>query len=249
MKLSQTLRAARSVLFEAHGVYFVLLKIMVPALILVKVLQELAAMQVIGSVLASVMSLTGLPAEFGIVWATTLLTNMFSGIVVFVGMAGDLSLSVEQVTVLGSLMLIGHSISIEGAVARRAGVPWWVTLASRVGGTLVFGSILHLVYTRFNLLQEPATVVWRMPDTDDSLAFWVLAQLETLVIIYFVILSPAFSTEFNVVRSKKPTGDTMMDVPTRVGSAPDTSRSTVGNFANFYFISVLLVNNARKNGR
>ncbi len=189
VKLSHPLRAARSILFESVKVYGVLLKIMVPALIVVKVLQEFGAMQLIGSVLAPVMSLTGLPAELGIVWATTLLTNMFSGIVVFVGMAGGLSLSVEQVTVLGSLMLIGHSIPIEGAVARRAGVPWWVTIALRVGGALVFGSILHLVYTRFNLLQEPATIVWSMPDADDSLTSWVLAQIETLVIIYFVILS------------------------------------------------------------
>ncbi len=166
-----------------------LLKIMIPALVIVKVLQELGALQVIGSVLAPVMSLTGLPAELGIVWATTLLTNLFSGIVVFVSMAGDLSLSIEQVTVLGTLMLIGHSIPIEGAVARRAGVPWWVTIALRVGGALVLGSLLHAFYTHFNLLQEPATIVWSIPETDDSLTSWTLAQIKTLVMIYFVILS------------------------------------------------------------
>ena len=189
MKLSHSLHAARSLLFESVRVYGVLLKIMIPALVIVKVLQELGALQVIGSVLAPVMSLTGLPAELGIVWATTLLTNLFSGIVVFVSMAGDLSLSIEQVTVLGTLMLIGHSIPIEGAVARRAGVPWWVTIALRVGGALVLGSLLHAFYTHFNLLQEPATIVWSIPETDDSLTSWTLAQIKTLVMIYFVILS------------------------------------------------------------
>lgn len=189
MKLSQTLHSVRSVLFESLRVYGVLLKIMIPALIVVKVLQELGALKIIGLVLAPVMSLTGLPAELGIVWATTLLTNMFSGIVVFASMASELSLSAEQVTVLGSMMLIGHSIPIEGAVARRAGVPWWVTIALRVGGALVLGSILHLVYTRFKLLQDPATIVWSMAGKDESLASWIFAQLEALVIIYFVILS------------------------------------------------------------
>ena len=189
MKLSQTLHSVRSVLFESLRVYGVLLKIMIPALIVVKVLQELGALKIIGLVLAPVMSLTGLPAELGIVWATTLLTNMFSGIVVFASMASELSLSAEQVTVLGSMMLIGHSIPIEGAVARRAGVPWWVTIALRVGGALVLGSILHFVYTRFKLLQDPATIVWSMAGKDESLASWVFAQLEALVIIYFVILS------------------------------------------------------------
>lgn len=199
MKLSQTLHSVRSVLFESLRVYGVLLKIMIPALIVVKVLQELGALKIIGLVLAPVMSLTGLPAELGIVWATTLLTNMFSGIVVFASMASELSLSAEQVTVLGSMMLIGHSIPIEGAVARRAGVPWWVTIALRVGGALVLGSILHFVYTRFKLLQDPATIVWSMAGKDESLASWIFAQLEALVIIYFVILS--LMVLLNILRS------------------------------------------------
>lgn len=189
MKLSQTLLASRAVLIESFAVFGVLLKIMIPALIVVKALQELGAMEAIGTVLAPVMSLTGLPPELGIVWATTLLSNMFSGIVVFAGMAGDLPLSVEQVTVLGSMMLIGHSIPIEGAVARRAGVPWWMTIVLRVGGALVLGGFLHFVYSRFNLLQDPATIVWSVASTDDSLWSWILAQLETLVVIYFVILA------------------------------------------------------------
>jgi len=177
------------VLLESVQVYGVLLKIMVPALIAVKVLQELGAMEVIGSVLAPVMSLVGLPPELGIVWATTLLANMFSGIVLFVGMASDLSLTIEQVTVLGTLMLVGHSLPVEGAVAKRAGVPWWVTIALRVGGALALGMILNYLYTRFNLLQEPATITWSLPDQDASTVSWIFAQIKALIIIYFVILT------------------------------------------------------------
>lgn len=162
---------------------------MIPALIAVKVLQELGVMPVFGALLAPVMSLTGLPAELGIVWATTLLINMFSGIVVFASLANSLSLSVEQVTVLGSLMLVGHSIPIEGAVARRVGIPWWVTIVLRVGGALLLGGVLHLFYSHFHLLQEPATITWIVSSGDDSLASWIIGQLKALIIIYFVILT------------------------------------------------------------
>lgn len=189
VKLSSFLSAARSTVFESIKVYGVLLKIMIPALVVVKLLEELGAMQLIGSVLAPVMYLTGLPAVLGVVWATTLLTNIFSGIVVFVGLAGELSLTVEQVTVLGTLMLIGHSIPIEGAVAKRAGVPWWVTIALRVGGALLLASLLHLFYTYFDLLQEPANIVWSSADSDASLMTWVLAQARTFAMIYLVILT------------------------------------------------------------
>ena len=140
----------RSVLIETAQVYWALLKIMVPALIAVKLLQELGAIDSLGVLLAPIMSLVGLPAILGVVWATTLATNLLTGVVVFFEVAGDYPLTLEQMTVLGTLMLIGHSILIEGAVAKRAGVPWWVTILLRVGGALVLGYLLHLVLLAYS---------------------------------------------------------------------------------------------------
>lgn len=178
-----------TLLRETVQVYGVLLRIMVPALIIVKVLQELGALDLMGVALGPAMALVGLPAVLGIVWATTLLTNMFTGIIVFYDIAAGLELTVEQVTVLGTMMLLAHSIPIEGAVARRAGVPWWVTIALRVGGALALGSLLHLVYSRFDLLQEPLVRVWQPAVSDGSLQSWVFGQLQTLAMVFVVILS------------------------------------------------------------
>lgn len=178
-----------ALLRESIQVYGVLLRIMVPALIIVKLLQELGALELMGLALGPAMALVGLPAVLGIVWATTLLTNMFTGIIVFIDIAAGLSLTVEQVTVLGTMMLVAHSLPIEGAVARRAGVPWWVTLALRVGGALVLGAVLHLVYSSFNLLQEPFVQVWQPTVNDGSLLSWALGQLQALAMVFLVILS------------------------------------------------------------
>ena len=178
-----------TLLRETVQVYGVLLRIMVPALIIVKALQELGALDLMGVALGPAMALVGLPAVLGIVWATTLLTNMFTGIIVFYDIAAGLELTVEQVTVLGTMMLLAHSIPIEGAVARRAGVPWWVTIVLRVGGALALGSLLHLVYSRFDLLQEPLVRVWQPAASDGSLQSWVFAQLQTLAMVFVVILS------------------------------------------------------------
>ena len=178
-----------TLLRETVQVYGVLLRIMVPALIIVKVLQELGALDLMGVALGPAMALVGLPAVLGIVWATTLLTNMFTGIIVFYDIAAGLELTVEQVTVLGTMMLLAHSIPIEGAVARRAGVPWWVTIVLRVGGALALGSLLHLVYSRFDLLQEPLVRVWQPAASDGSLQSWVFGQLQTLAMVFVVILS------------------------------------------------------------
>lgn len=189
MSLSHYWRQLCALLRETVQVYAVLLRIMVPALLIVKVLQELGALDLMGLALGPAMALVGLPAVLGIVWATTLLTNMFTGIIVFYDIAVGLSLTVEQVTVLGTMMLMAHSLPIEGAVARRAGVSWWVTIALRVGGALALGSVLHLLYSQFNLLQEPLVLVWQPAADDGSLAAWGLGQLRALAMVFPVILS------------------------------------------------------------
>ena len=187
--LSNWLFTTRSVLWETVQVYWVLLKVMVPALVVVKLLQEWGAIDGLGVLLSPVMAMVGLPALMGVVWATTLLTNVFTGVVIFLQIAGDMSLTVEQVTVLGTIMLIGHSLPVEGAVARRAGVPWWVTIALRVGGALLLGGILHIIYSRFDLYQMPARIVWQFASTDNSLESWAIVQLNTLALIFFIIFA------------------------------------------------------------
>jgi hypothetical protein len=187
--LSNWLPTMRSVLWEAAQVYWVLLKVMVPALIVVKLLLEWGAIDKLGVLLSPAMSMVGLPPLMGVVWATTLLTNVFTGVLIFMQIAGDMTLTVEQVTVLGTMMLIGHSLPVEGAVARRAGVPWWATIALRVGGALLLGSMLHIIYSRFDLYQMPAQIVWQFATTDNSLQSWVFVQLTTLAFIFFIILA------------------------------------------------------------
>lgn len=178
----------RSVLTETGHVYWALLKILIPALIAVKLLQELGAIDAFGVLLAPVMTLVGLPAILGVVWATTLLTNIITGVVVFFEVAGHYPLTLEQMTVLGTLMLIGHSIPIEGAVAKRAGVPWRVTILLRTGGALLLGYLLHLVYSRIPAFQEPAKIIWQSESSNQSLFAWVLTQLGALAMIFVIIL-------------------------------------------------------------
>lgn len=183
------LAAARSLVGDAMGVYLTLLKILVPTLLVVKGLEMAGAVSWIGAALSPLMGLLGLPDGLGVVWAATLLTNIFAGLVVFFEIAGDMSLSVAQVTVLGALMLVGHSLPVEGAVARRAGVPWPVTLVLRIGGALLLGVLLHHTYTAADLLQEPAEFVWHPGAGSQSPSDWVFAQLQMLGVIFLIILA------------------------------------------------------------
>lgn len=188
--MSATFRAQiTSILHETRVVYLTLLKILVPALIIVKILESIGFTEWLATVLAPLMSLLGLPEELSIVWAATLLTNIYTGMAIFYNLPGDQALTVAQVTVLGTLMVVGHGLPVEGAVARKAGVPWWLTLLLRVGGALILGSLLNLVYQSTGWLQEANQLVWRPEQIDTSLSAWVWAQVQTLATIFIVILA------------------------------------------------------------
>ncbi|MCD1584821.1 nucleoside recognition domain-containing protein [Vreelandella titanicae] len=190
IKIHHLLAWVTHLLQDALRVYLTLLKILIPALLIVKGLELLGVIGWLGTVLAPLMSILGLPEQLGVVWAAALFTNLYTAIAVFLQVAGDMHLSVEQVTVLGALMLVGHSIPVEGAVAKRAGVPWWATLVLRVGGALLLAWLLHCFYSYFGLLQAPVALVWQPSlSTAPTLSSWAIAQLETLALIFVIILA------------------------------------------------------------
>ncbi|MDC8802295.1 hypothetical protein PRZ61_02360 [Halomonas pacifica] len=185
---SRYTRSTVRLLREAWGVYLALLKVMVPALVTVKALEMLGMTEWLGPWLSPLMSPLGLPEPLSMVWAATLLTNIYTGLVIFFEITRDTPLTVAQVTVLGALMAVGHSLPVEGAVARKAGVPWWLTLLLRVGGAWVLGWVLHISHTLGDWLQHANHVVWAPSPRDATLVAWLQDQAMTLAMIFVVIL-------------------------------------------------------------
>ncbi len=176
-----------SIIKDIAHVYITLLKIMVPALLVVKGLALLGAIEWISELLGPVMKLVGLPSSMGIVWATTLLTNIYGGMVVFFELAASEALTVSQVTVLGCMMLIAHALPVEAAIAKKAGVRWRATLTIRIVGALIFGAILNILYKTGGYLQQPNQLMWQPELVDLSLLDWGLEQLKTLLMVLVVI--------------------------------------------------------------
>lgn len=176
-------------LHDALSSYLVLIRLMVPALIIVKALDMVGGTQLLASLLEPVMHLVGLPAEVGIVWAAAMLTSIYTSLAIFADMSFDVPLTVAQVSVLGTMILIAHSLPVEGAVAKATGVPWPATLVIRLGGALIVGSLLHAWYSGTGTLQEPAVMLWRPEASDPSLLAWGLTQLRALGMIFLIILA------------------------------------------------------------
>ncbi len=168
-------------------VYWTLLKIMLPALVIVKVLDDIGGTQWLAVMLSPVMALVGLPESMGIVWATAMLANIYTAMAVFFSQVNQDPLTVAQVTVLGSMILLAHGLTVEAAVAKAAGISWWFTLSLRIGGALLLGYLLHFTYEEMSVLQQPSQLVWQPEDVDSDWLTWGKAQLKTLVFIFIVI--------------------------------------------------------------
>jgi hypothetical protein len=181
-------KEVNEVLKETGSTYFTLIKILIPISIIVKILSYFGAIEVIGAYLAPTMGLVGLPGEFGLVWATTMVANIYGGLLVFVQLTLTSTYSVAQVTVLGGMMLIAHTLPVEARIAQKAGVRLWFTLTLRILGAFVFGFILNTIFTTFNLFQENSIVIWTTENIDPTFFNLLLNELRYYFIIFLIIL-------------------------------------------------------------
>lgn len=189
----------RELATEIYQVSWTLFKLMIPALIVVKVLEELGFVAYLGVLLEPLMAIVGLPESMGLVWATTILTNIYAGMLVFFYAQQGEAMTVAQVTVIAGLMLMAHGLPVEARIAQQAGVRLRVTLLLRIGGGFLFGWLLHKIYSLGGWLQQPNELLWQPPAVDNSLLGWGKAQLESLLIIQLIVI--VLLTVLKVLRS------------------------------------------------
>ncbi|GLQ32132.1 hypothetical protein [Litoribrevibacter albus] len=174
---------------EIWGVSTTLFKIMIPTLLVVKALEMMGLLDYLAIASGPLMSLVGLPESMGIVWVTTLFTNIYTGMLVFFYAQQAEPLTVAQVTIISLLMLIAHALPIEARIARQAGIRIRFTLLLRLGGGLILAAILNQLYLAFDYLQQPSELIWQPELPDTSLWAWVKSQAESLLMIQLIIIA------------------------------------------------------------
>lgn len=160
MHLAPLPAAAFATARDALRVWWTLMRIMVPVMVVVKLAADFGAIPLLAGLFEPAMSLVGLPAEMGVVWAAACLTTIYGGIAVLPTVLPEASLTGAQMTVLGTMVLVAHSLPVEGRICQRAGTALAVQTVLRLAGALVFGMLLHVVYGGFGLLQQPLDLSW-----------------------------------------------------------------------------------------
>lgn len=168
---------------------FDLFKVIIPIIIIIRVLERIGVIKYLGIALAPVMELVGLPGQTGLIWATTMVTNLYGGAAVFVSLA--VSMTAAQATVLTTMMLIAHGLPVELRIAQKAGTRFRVMALLRVGGAFLAGLSLSHFYRMTGWLSQPNQAVFHGV-VDDSWPAWLRGQgiflLKIMAIIFALML-------------------------------------------------------------
>jgi hypothetical protein len=178
----------KKIALDVYIVSWALFKVLIPTLIVVKIAEAAGAVYWLNIAMAPIVTLIGLPADMAIVLTTTMLTNPYAGLMLLSATPTAASLSVAQTTIIASFMLFAHSLPVEAAITRNAGLRVGVTLIVRVGAAILFCALLNLFFSQFNLLGETANLHLPQFDATPSLMQWTLDQIKGLVFIQGVIV-------------------------------------------------------------
>jgi hypothetical protein len=157
-------------------------------MILVRLAVEFGAIEVVGKLIDPVMGWVGLPGEMGFVWVTAMIVNIYAGAAALLTILPEHPLTIAQATILGSMILIAHSLPVEQRIAQKAGAGLLFTLSLRLLAAILYGIVLSALYSKFAEFQKPAEVVFLSlaPPAQDWLS-WSISSIKSLWSIFWII--------------------------------------------------------------
>ena len=172
--------------------FLTITRIMLPVMVIVYGADRLGLVRMAGDALTPAMALLGLPPEAGIIWATTILTNIYGGIASMAALSDGMHMTTAQISALGAMMLFAHNVPTEQSVVRRAGASAVITGSLRLGTGILYGAAVSWICRALDLLQDPVSLAWMRQDktlTQGPPDFWpwVLSTLESLALVFVVI--------------------------------------------------------------
>ena len=178
----------RNLFFEIKEVAIPLFKILIPFVFIIKILEIIGAIELISKVFAPLMGLIGLPPELGIVWVTAFAVNIYASLVLFVNLIPGLEVTVSQITVLATGILICHNLPVESAISKAAGVSFIYTVLFRLVSAFIICFILSLIYDFFNFLNEPYSTYFKIEPPRPEWQFWLQDQLLNLLYVFCIVV-------------------------------------------------------------
>ncbi|MBV2181317.1 MAG: hypothetical protein KUL86_08805 [Castellaniella sp.] len=173
--------------------FLTITRIMVPVMVVVYVADRLGLVRLAGEALTPAMAMLGLPPQVGLIWATTVLTNIYGGMASMAALSDSLQMNVAQVSALGAMMLFAHNVPTEQSVVRKAGASALFTGALRLTVGIVYGAAVAWICQAMGWLQDPVSFAWMGQDAalnqgPPDLLPWLISTARSLLLVLGVIV-------------------------------------------------------------
>lgn len=185
LNINDTLNRILKKWLSACSVFF---KIMIPVSLIIKILEETGLMQYVGYALSPLMQPLGLPGEMGLVWAATMLSNIYGGLLSLSSLQPEGGMTVAQITTLSSLMLFAHTFLIEIPICVKAGCRFLPIFLIRFVSAYLFAFLTAQICMRFSLCDSPVSAI-HFTETSSSWVGWAIGEVKKYVSIALIVLS------------------------------------------------------------
>ena len=139
--MQEILNVAKKGLLLGLKTLWTLAKVVIPVYFFVRLLDLLGFLAVLAGWLHPFMAVLGLPGQAALVLVLGNVINLYSAI----GAMAAVSLSPRELTIISSMLLVSHSLILEGAVVKKSGAnPWLLTLV-RITLSLLVGTVFNLI--------------------------------------------------------------------------------------------------------
>ena len=172
---------------ETTKIFWILFKVILPVVIVIRALELIGAIPFLAKFLEPLTSFIGIDGSLGLVWMAAILVNIYAGLAAFASLQAIFDYSVAETTILGLIILIAHTLPIEVAIAKKSRISWIFNLSFRFINAIVAGKILNLLFTKYELFNEPNQSVLQVPNELVSNFEWATLQIQNFFIIFLII--------------------------------------------------------------
>lgn len=178
----------RELFLEIKEVAVPLFKILIPFVFVIKFFEIIGAIEFLSKIFAPLMGLIGLPPELGIVWVTAITINIYAALVLLINLIPGLDVTVAQITILTTGILVCHNILIESAISKSAGVSFIYTSLFRLISAFIICFILHVIYETLNYLDYIYIPLFSIEPPQPGYGNWILDEIKNLGIILIIVI-------------------------------------------------------------